>query len=410
MIATHILLVTAGLFQVASSLSLRAREVLVSNTPVPKEKSDFTKNNVSARWASGYPKEWGSEDYHYQFNEPDPEDNFSSGITSDEKYLAMSNGTHVTFIDLDANSTVSIITLAMPDGIAALTLMLRSAPQGGYDLFQAGSSGSKYDRISATVRIRLSSDLKPVGKPVVYQGEIGDISKQGKLAFLTGSIYDLEGTETPIATLTNQSDITRMSFSPDGVHLASVSWYAKTADLWNATSGQKIFQFPATNAQNWVTRFSPDGKYIAIALGSSNNTIQLYTIDNLTNPPIEIKGFNDWPRYLDWSPDSSTLAVADTARLRMFKVPSQEVVQKWEVDDAGSMIPPIGVSFLENGNKLTWMYRDGRYLYDFEKNTKWYWAPRTLDHIWGGNGFSFLSKKNTVVTQDGDSTVRFWKI
>jgi WD40 repeat protein len=192
--------------------------------------------------------------------------------------------------------------------------------------------------------------------------------------------------------------------------LNTLSWYALTADLWNATSGEKIFQFPETKAQNWVTQFSPDGKYIAIALGSSNNTIQLYTLGNLTAPPIEIKGFKDWPRYLDWSPDSSTLAVADIGRLQMFKVPSREVVQTWEIDMAGSVYSPTGVSFLENGNKLTWMYRDGRYLYDFEKNTKWYWTPRTLDHIWGGEGFGFLSKKNTVATQDGDSTVRFWKI
>lgn len=55
------------------------------------------------------------------------------------------------------------------------------------------------------------------------------------------------------------------------------------------------------------------------------------------------------------------------------------------------------------------MYRDGRYLYDFEKNVKYYWTPRTSDHLWGSMGISFLNKKNTVITHDGDSTVLFWK-
>jgi WD40 repeat protein len=299
MIVTHLLLVSTGLLQTASALSLRARERFVNNILVPHEKFYFTKDGVNAPWAAGYPKEWGSEDFHYQFNEPDPEDSFSSAITQDERYLVMGNGTHIRFIDLERNSTASTIALAMPDRIRALTLMSRPIPQGGYDVLTSGSSGGKYDVISATVRIRISSDLQPVGDPSIYQGGVGDISKQGKLASLSGYIYDLEGTDTPIATLTNQPDITDMSFSPDGVHLASVSWHAETADLWNATSGEKIHKFPATRAQNWVTQFSPDGKYIAIVLGSSNNTIQVYAIGNLTTPPTEIEGFNDWPRNLD---------------------------------------------------------------------------------------------------------------
>jgi WD40 repeat protein len=410
MIITHLLLVSTGLLRTASARSLRTREGLVNNILVPQEKSDFTKNGISAQWASGYPKEWGFEDLHCQFNEPDPEDTFTSTITLDERYLVMGNGTHIRFIDLERNSTASTIAIVMPDRIRALTLMSRPAPQGGYDVFTGGSSGGKYDIISTTVHVRLSSDLEPIGKPSNYQGGVGDISKQGKLASLSGYIYDLEGTDTPIAKLTGQPDITDLSFSPDGFHLASVSWNAETADLWNATSGEKIYQFPATKAQNWVTQFSPDGNYIAIALGSSNNTIQIYTLGNLTAPPIEIKGFNDWPRNLDWSPGSKSLVVSDRDRLRIFKVPSREVVQTWEVNGTVNGLSPYGVSFLDNGNKLTWTYRDGRYLYDFKENTKWYWTPRTMDHIWGSMGFSFLSQKSVAVTHDGDSTVRFWKI
>jgi hypothetical protein len=99
--------------------------------------------------------------------------------------------------------------------------------------------------------------------------------------------------------------------------------------------------------------------------------------------------------------------VADRDRLRIFRVSSQEVVQTWEVGGGENGFSPYDVSFLDNGNKLTWTYRDGRYLYDFEKNTKWYWTPRTMDHIWGSMGCSFLNQKNLAVTHDGNLTVRF---
>jgi len=32
---------------------------------IPKLESDFARSGVSAQWAPGYPKEWGSEDFYY---------------------------------------------------------------------------------------------------------------------------------------------------------------------------------------------------------------------------------------------------------------------------------------------------------------------------------------------------------
>jgi hypothetical protein len=94
----------------------------------------------------------------------------------------------------------------------------------------------------------------------------------------------------------------------------------------------------------------------------------------------------------------------------VFKVATKEVVQTWEVDASDLVYGSFPVSFLDNGNKITWIYRDGRYMYDFEKNVKYYLTPRVSDHSWGSMGVSFLTKKNMVVTHDGDSTVRFWKL
>jgi WD40 repeat protein len=384
--------------------------VTVNDFVIPKTKLDFAQNNVSAKWAPGYPKAWGSEDFSYQFNEPSPDDVFGSVVTEDEKYLALFNGSHVRFVDLDTNATASTFSLRVPDGNVAQTLALRPASKGGYDVFTTGAR-YRYDYAAFTVRQYIGPDLQPVGPPITYEGGIGAISKQGKLASPYGYIYDLETTsDTPVATLDGQPDITDLSFAPDGVHLASVSWHKQTADLWNATSGEKIFAFPATKAQNWAIRFSPDGKYIAIVVGSGNMTVQIHTLSNLTAAPLEIKGFNDWPRQLDWSPTSQQMIIGDNGRLRVFNIPTAEVVQTWQVDVREYVYNPVDPKWIDNGSKLTWVWRDGRYLYDFDKNVEWLWTVRNTDHSWGSSRFSLLKKRGYAVTHDGDSTVRFWKV
>lgn len=347
-------MISTSIFLIVTSLSLLVRSavipgvktVLANNILVPKTKSNFAQDNQPARWSVGYPKEWGSEDYRYEISTPDPEDNFNTAFADDEKVLVLSNQTHASLIDLDKNTTASIFPLSVPAKDFVVSLSVRAAAQGGYDLF-FGVGTYIYDTPSTTFRQQIGSDFQPSGEPISYRGGIGAISKQGKLVTLDGYVYDLSTTDdTPVATLNGQPDVTDFSFAPDGVHLASVSYQAQTADLWNATSGEKIFAFPPTKSQNWVTRFSPDGKYVAFGLGSSNNTVQIYQLSNLTEAPIEIRGFNNWPRSVEWSPDSKQIAVADVPRLRVFNVPSTDVAQSWEVDsyEGTYLFSPTGMS------------------------------------------------------------------
>jgi WD40 repeat protein len=414
MVFFRLFLTTTGLLQAVDSAVIPGlKTVLINNVLIPETKSNFANNNVTAKWALGYPKERGSEDFSYQFNLPDPEDTFNAVVTDDGKYLTLFNKTHVEFIDVGKNTTASLLPFQSPVNTFVSGLTVRPAAQGGYEVLTGFNSRSMYDSPTMTLRQRVGTDLKPIGASITYQGSISAISKQGKMVSPDGYIYDLESTSnSAVATLKDQHDLTDFSFSPDGVHLASVSWNAMTADLWNATSGEKIFHFPDTGAQNWLTRFSPDGEYVAIALGSSNNTIQIYALSNLTAPPIEIKGFNDWPRNLDWSSTSQQIAIADDGRLRVYNVPSKEIVQNWELTGLqdGYYYQPTGVKWLDHGNKLSWQWSYAKYMYDFETNSEWVWTIRDTDHSWGPEGLYLLEEKGYAVTVDGDSTVRFWKI
>jgi hypothetical protein len=409
MFAITVLCGVASLFKASHSRSLSRQADLTltdDGVLVPKLKSDFKKGNTSAQWAVGYPKKWGSEDFHFQFDVPEPDDIFRGVVTEDEKYLAMFNGSHARFVDLDQNATVSTLGLGIPEGSYATGLWLRSIPQGGYHILTDVAPG-KYDSPSMVSRIRVSSDLRPTGEPTLFQGGgIGDFDKTGRMATTHGFIYDLNSSDGAQVTLKNASSITGMSFSGNGQYISTVGWQDKSADLYNATTGEKILQFPATNAQNWLTKFSPDNKHIVISLGTGY--LQIYSVANLTASPIVLGKFNDWIRSIEWSPDGMYLAAGDAGRMQLWKFPEVEIVQTWEVDGGNREL--YGLLWLDDGKKVSWNYREGRYMYDFEKNLKWWWNVGVYDHSWGTNVVSILKRKGYVATSNGDSLVRFWKL
>lgn len=410
MVAISVLYAFAGLLQAAASRSFKP--LTEAFDPAPKLKSDFQKANTTAQWAPGYPKVWGSEDFHLQFNEPEPDDVFRGVVTEDEKYLAMFNGSHVKFVDLDTNATMSIFKLGNARIAYGSGLTLRATAQGGYDVLTQGAEN--YSSNANTIyRQRVASDLQPVGEPTSFScGEIGDIDKNGRIATTCGDIYDLNSPNATSVKLNSSTKITGMSFSSDGQYISTVGWEARTADLWNATTGEKILEFPPTNAQNWVTKISPDNKYVLISLGT--RYLQIYSLANLTAAPRVLGPtfFNDWMRSIEWSPDSKFLAIGDAGRMRLWKVPELELVQSWEIDRSagGQVIETNGLVWFDNGNKVSWEHLYGRYMYDFEKNVKWWWSVGVNDHSWGGGGVYFLKKRGYVATEDGDSVMRFWKI
>ncbi|ORY04388.1 WD40-repeat-containing domain protein [Clohesyomyces aquaticus] len=411
MVASHFLYAFAGLLEVTLGRSVSPRQTNSSNDliPIPKFKFDFKKADVPAQWATGYPKKWGSEDSRLQFNVPIPEDIFNGVLTDDEKYVGMFNGSHAMFVDLDTRATISTFSLGPADSYNS-GLTVRKTSNGEYDVFITASA-YRYASTSKTVRRHLTKDFQPVGEESFYDvGDIKAFDKDGRMATTDGYIIDVGSTNITIK-LKNPPKISDMSFSSDGQYLSTVGWQDMSADLWNTTSGDRILQFPATNAQNWVTRISPDNKYVLISLGTGS--IQLYSLANLTAQPTVLSHFNNWIRNIEWSPDGKYLATGDDDRLQLWKFPEAVVVQTWEVYNQGAPTygsAPYGIVWMDGGSKISWSYRYGRYMYDFEKNERYWFTPGLWDHSWGGNGISFLKKKGLVMTVDGDSFIRFWKV
>ena len=411
MISITVLCAFVGLLQTAASRSLLSRAIADDDVPVPQLKNDFKKGDVPAQWANGYPKKWGSEDFGIQFNDPEPDDTFGGVVTEDEKYVVMFNGSHIRFVDLDTKIDVSTFNLGNPPDSFLAGMTLRSKPQGGYDLLFSGGE-SRYATPNVMFRRRIASDLKPIGELESYlAGEIGDIDKNGRVASTGGYIYDLDTPDVANVTLKDHPSITGMSFSGDGQYLATVGWVDMSADLWNATTGERILQFPPTHAQNWLTKISPDNKYVIISLGTAK--LQIYSLANLDAEPTVVNSFNDWIRSIEWTPNAKYLATGDRGRMQVWKFPEVELVQTWQINSTAKsydLYEPWGLSWLDGENKVSWTYRYGRYMYDFESNLKRWWTPGYDDHSWGNGGVTYLKKRGYIATVDGDSRIRFWKI
>ena len=116
--------------------------------------SDFQKDNVSAAWAAGHPKQWGTEDARFEYPIALTNYYFAGTVSEDEKFIAMINGSHAKFVALVSNNVVSEFPLRTQRG-EEMVLLLRA--NGGYNLVVSND-----DSVSL---VQISPEGKPAGEP-----------------------------------------------------------------------------------------------------------------------------------------------------------------------------------------------------------------------------------------------------
>ena len=199
------------------------------------------------------------------------------------------------------------------------------------------------------------------------------------------------------------AEVYSVKFSPDGMYIVSAS-ADQTARIWNITTSEPVLKLDHPGEVTDVA-FSPDGKWIAAAVGdrmSTGGTVKIWdaaTGQELFDLPHTIEGVN----ALAFSPDG-----------RMLLTGSNDTTWKlWDTSTGtllrmgyghGSLIEgvafdPTGARFAtasEDGVAKVWDVVTGREVATF------------VGHASGLLGVSFTADGNRLVTVSRDRTVKVW--
>jgi len=94
------------------------------------------------------------------------------------------------------------------------------------------------------------------------------------------TVWDLTS-QTALARMNHELRINALGFSPDGIHLVSVS-RDKTAKLWRVTTGELEADW-IHESNLWELAFSPDGRYLAVA--GDTCLVRVWDVQNRPKSP-----------------------------------------------------------------------------------------------------------------------------
>lgn len=139
--------------------------------------------------------------------------------------------------------------------------------------------------------------------------------------------------------------VSSVKFSPDGQYLAAVGQSA-TLDVFNAASGELLFQGKGHNFFATDVEFSPDGTRLATS--SMDGTVRLWRLDGAV---LSVFSVGSSAGTLAWSPDASLLAVGlDDGTIEVWEVDGASASGAVAVLDVG--FPVSSVAFSRSGEQV----------------------------------------------------------
>ncbi|KAI1736422.1 hypothetical protein F4680DRAFT_432125 [Xylaria scruposa] len=304
-------------------------------------------------------------------------------------------------------------------------VIILSGQNDGYDVFISSYNYSTHDTITG---VHLSPEGNIIGGQTQYlggfssfDGSRGPFSRDGQ-RFLaqTGTsprselviIYDIDNPNSNVTLVGHTDSIMSSAFSPDGKYVSTAAWdgYAK---VWNASTGELLHTFGPTGGQNWLTNFSPDGKYVLMTNAGKAPAVNIWPVANMSAEPMVFKNFGDWIRTASWTSDSRFLAVGSYGLIQVISVQDQKIIQRWESEDRYGY-EPWNLFWIESesGLKLAYRVTAGLEVYDFEANLKYRWGPDDYAQYNGGgsgDGTYVIKSKGWIGGGDADQNVRFYE-
>ncbi|CAH0028558.1 unnamed protein product [Clonostachys rhizophaga] len=403
----------AGAHARVASRTTERRADKVADPPIPTSTliTDFQKDGVNSSWAEGHPKIWAAA--AVDFKGPAVVD-----VSADEKFIVVASGRNVTIRD---TSTQEIVSSVLTDASgSANTVSIFPDVDEGYSVFVATSDTAS----NKVTRFRFSSGGAVVGEQTQYDGLLstfdgrrGPFNEDGR-RFLAATdrsvrqltIYDVDNPDSNVVLTGHTDRLISAAFSPDGALVSTASW-DQSMKLWNASTGELVHSFGPSGGQNWKTNFSPDGKYVVLGTSAAKGTVNIWSLADVTAPPIVISNFGDWVRTASWTSDSKFIAAGTYGIVQVYSMDEQKVIQRWQTEDPRFESWELFWIEEESGLKLAYRITAGLEVYDFESNLKYRWGPHAYaQYNGGGSGddTTLIKSRGWIGGSDADADVRFY--
>ena len=164
---------------------------------------------------------------------------------------------------------------------------------------------------------------------------VGGLAGLVAAAAVGGSIawyaFSPKGQETLLLTYNGHLlPVYALAWSPSGQYIVS-SGQDKTAQIWNATTGDRSITYTGQQASVNAVVWSPNGQ--RIASGSSDTTVQVWNATT-GKPLFTYRGHTDTMRSLAWSPNGMFIASGG----------DDKTVQVWHADTGKPLLTYAGHS------------------------------------------------------------------